>query len=142
MMSQRPGIPSQLLDDRFGFNAQNKNDAKKIVGTGFGIAQATKRKPDQRNGEDEIKINITRELQESVFREFPIVQDIYVNHVGAKEGQITEQDFWSRYFRSKLWDRHRASARAGGSTNIRADTIFDMYLEAPDDGERRSGKGS
>jgi len=134
-MSQRPGIPSQLLDDRFGFNSQNKNDGKnKSVGTGFGIAQTNKRKPDQRN-DDEIKINITRELQESVFREFPIVQDVYVSHVGTKEGQITEEDFWSRYFRSKLWDRHRASARAGGSTNIRADTIFDQYLEAPDDCE-------
>jgi hypothetical protein len=124
-----------LLDDRFGFSAPKKNAQTLAGGTGFGISQSSK-KPDPRLIQsEEVKINVTRELQEAVFRDFPVVQEIYVNHVGPNEGQMNEQDFWGRYFVSKLWERHRASVRAGGGGSGRADTVFDMYLEAPDDGQ-------
>jgi transcription initiation factor TFIIH subunit 1 len=48
---------------------------------------------------------------------------------------MTEADFWSRYFRSRLWDRHRASTRAQSTSSAlqKVDPVFDRYLEAPDD---------
>lgn len=55
--------------------------------------------------------------------------------------QLTETEFWQRYFNSTLWDRHRASTRtnstAAGTREEREkhDDLFDRYLEAPDDGQ-------
>ncbi|KAJ9110233.1 hypothetical protein QFC19_001636 [Naganishia cerealis] len=139
MSTQQPGRSSQLLDDRFGFTQQAKARAErerkdKIVGTGFGIAQGGGQGKG-REGEDELKIQVTKELQREIFEEFPITQRIYAENVGGEEGQMTEADFWSRYFRSRLWDRHRASARAqSASSNLqKVDPVFDRYLEAPDD---------
>jgi hypothetical protein len=39
-----------------------------------------------------------------------------------------------RYFHSKLFNRHRSSARALGDA-LKDDPIFDKYLEEEDDGE-------
>jgi transcription initiation factor TFIIH subunit 1 len=149
--TQQPGRSSQLLDDRFGFTQQAKaradRDRKaKIVGTGFGIAQGSGSK---KGGEEELKIQVTKELQREIFEEFPITQRIYAENVGGEDGvsgvgftgalnadkkQMTEADFWSRYFRSRLWDRHRASARAQGASGLqKVDPVFDRYLEDPDD---------
>lgn len=52
--------------------------------------------------------------------------------------QLSEGEFWHRYFHSKLFDRHRASggsSLAGGASgsNIKDDPIFDKYLEDEDD---------
>lgn len=59
--------------------------------------------------------------------------DAYMTHALSPE-QMTEADFWSRYFRSRLWDRHRASARAQGASGLqKVDPVFDRYLEEPDD---------
>lgn len=52
--------------------------------------------------------------------------------------QLSEGEFWHRYFHSRLFDRHRASggsSLSGGasSSNIKDDPIFDRYLEDEDD---------
>lgn len=47
---------------------------------------------------------------------------------------VNETDFWSRYFNSRLWERHRASVRSSKQGTAKADDMFDKYLEAPDDG--------
>lgn len=133
--TQMPGRSSQLLDDRFGFTQQAKARAErerkaKIVGTGYGIAQGSGSK---KGGEEDVKIQVTKELQREIFEEFPITQRIYAENVGGEDG-MTEADFWSRYFRSRLWDRHRASARAQGASGLqKVDPVFDRYLEDPDD---------
>jgi hypothetical protein len=48
---------------------------------------------------------------------------------------VGETDFWSRYFNSRLWERHRASVRSSKLGTAKADEMFDKYLEAPDDGQ-------
>ena len=49
--------------------------------------------------------------------------------------KLSEGEFWKRYFGSKLFNSHRASIRGTASQYvIKADPIFDKYLEKPDDG--------
>lgn len=51
--------------------------------------------------------------------------------------QISEAEFWTRYFTSRLWEQHRASVRktTNEEVNKKQDDIFDRYLEEPDWGE-------
>jgi transcription initiation factor TFIIH subunit 1 len=46
---------------------------------------------------------------------------------------LNDQTFWTRYFRSKLFNRHRSSARQSGDA-VKEDEIFDKYLGDDDDG--------
>lgn len=45
---------------------------------------------------------------------------------------LTPGEFWTRYFASKLFDRHRASTRNSVADR---DELFDKYLGVEDDGE-------
>jgi transcription initiation factor TFIIH subunit 1 len=93
-------------------------------------------------------------LTHEIFEEFPVVQDAYARYVpgvsrifhvqffaerASSNGimQISEAQFWSRYFSSQLWERHRASVRQSTNDEIARpkDDIFDQYLEEPDWGE-------
>jgi len=47
--------------------------------------------------------------------------------------QLTEGEFWKRYFQSKLFHSHRGSTAT--QHVVKDDAIFDKYLEKPDDGE-------
>ena len=50
--------------------------------------------------------------------------------------QLSEAEFWSRYFQSKLFNSHRASIRSSAAQHVvKDDPIFDKYLEKEDDGE-------
>ncbi|TXT07203.1 hypothetical protein VHUM_03373 [Vanrija humicola] len=117
--SQRPGRPSRLLDDRF---VSAPKDPKKIQGgTGRGIKKVE-------NGP--VTLNLTKELIREIFEEFPVVQDAYAKHVP----RIAENEFWARYFSSRLWEQHRASERKSATDEgtRKKDDIFDLYLEDPD----------
>lgn len=46
---------------------------------------------------------------------------------------MNDPTFWGRYFQSKLFNRHRSSARQPGDA-VKPDDIFDKYLEDDDDG--------
>jgi transcription initiation factor TFIIH subunit 1 len=47
---------------------------------------------------------------------------------------MSEADFWTRYFQSKLFNAHRASIRSAATQHVvRADPVFDKYLEDDDD---------
>lgn len=49
--------------------------------------------------------------------------------------KLTEAEFWTRYFRSKLFNAHRASIRSAAAQHVvQDDPIFDKYLEKDDDG--------
>lgn len=103
--------------------------------------------------------SLRREDIAQIFEEFPVVQDAYSRYVpgvridppfhsvGASDHsygevkarrqaykQISEADFWLRYFQSQLWERQRASERrtVNDETTRRKDDIFDQYLEDPD----------
>lgn len=50
--------------------------------------------------------------------------------------KLTEEQFWKRYFQSKLFNAHRASIRSSATQHVvKDDPIFDEYLEKEDDGE-------
>ena len=52
--------------------------------------------------------------------------------------KLTEEEFWRRYFQSKLFNAHRASIRSSATQHVvKEDPIFDKYLEKDDDGKYR-----
>jgi hypothetical protein len=58
----------------------------------------------------------------------------YGDAVRLADNQISESEFWTRYFTSQLWEQHRASVRKATNeeVNKKKDDIFDLYLEDPD----------
>lgn len=51
------------------------------------------------------------------------------------DDQLTEGEFWRRYFQSKLFNAHRASIRSSATQHVvKDDAIFDKYLRKDDDG--------
>ena len=100
-------------------------------------------------GED--KIVVTPQLVHDIFDEYPVVAKAYDENVPSKVPssqlpalfslshpipQLSEAEFWQRYFQSKLFHSHRASIRSTATQHVvRDDAIFDKYLERPDDGE-------
>ncbi|RDX55046.1 hypothetical protein OH76DRAFT_1372618 [Lentinus brumalis] len=79
----------------------------------------------------EVKIVITPQLVHDIFEEFPIVARAYSDNVPAK---LSEAEFWSRYFQSRLFNAHRASIRSSAAQHVvKDDPIFDKYLEKDDD---------
>ncbi|EAU91033.1 hypothetical protein CC1G_03201 [Coprinopsis cinerea okayama7 len=80
----------------------------------------------------EIKIIITKQLIADIFDEYPVVAKAYNENV---PNNLTEEQFWQRYFQSKLFNSHRASIRSSATQHVvKDDAIFDQYLEDPDDG--------
>ena len=97
----------------------------------------------------EVKIVITPQLVHDIFEEFPIVAKAYNDNVPNKverliflvwnrvltHAKLSEAEFWSRYFQSKLFNAHRASIRSSAAQHVvKDDPIFDKYLEKDDDG--------
>ncbi|KAI0305444.1 hypothetical protein B0F90DRAFT_1698089 [Multifurca ochricompacta] len=79
----------------------------------------------------EVKIVITPQLVHDIFDEYPVVAKAYDENV---PGKLSEAEFWKRYFQSKLFHSHRASIRSTATQHVvKDDTIFDKYLEKPDD---------
>ncbi|KAF8588721.1 BSD-domain-containing protein [Ramaria rubella] len=88
------------------------------------------RPTDQPNGER--KIMVTPQMVHDIFEEHPVVAKAYNENV---PNQLSEGEFWKRYFQSKLFDSHRASIRSAAAQNfVKEDPIFDKYLEKVDDG--------
>ncbi|KAA1128781.1 RNA polymerase II transcription factor B subunit 1 [Puccinia graminis f. sp. tritici] len=77
----------------------------------------------------EIRISITPQMIKDIFEQYPVVQKAYNENVPP----LNDQTFWTRYFRSKLFNRHRSSARQSGDA-VKEDEIFDKYLGDDDDG--------
>ncbi|KAF8635215.1 hypothetical protein AX17_003991 [Amanita inopinata Kibby_2008] len=80
----------------------------------------------------EIKIRITPQLIRDIFDEYPVVEKAHKENVPNK---LTEEEFWRRYFQSKLFNAHRASIRSSATQHVvKDDPVFDKYLEKEDDG--------
>ncbi|RXW25036.1 hypothetical protein EST38_g827 [Candolleomyces aberdarensis] len=80
----------------------------------------------------EIKIRITPQLVHDIFDEYPVVARAYSENVPQN---LTEAEFWKRYFQSKLFNAHRASIRSSATQHVvKEDPILDKYLEKDDDG--------
>ncbi|KAF8638041.1 hypothetical protein AX16_010673 [Volvariella volvacea WC 439] len=79
----------------------------------------------------EIKIRITPQLVHDIFDEYPVVAKAYNENVPSP---LSEEEFWKRYFQSKLFNAHRASIRSAATQHVvKDDPIFDKYLEKDDD---------
>ncbi|KAF8348312.1 hypothetical protein F5887DRAFT_1255480 [Amanita rubescens] len=79
----------------------------------------------------EIKIRITPQLIRDIFDEYPVVEKAHKENVPSK---LTEEEFWRRYFQSKLFNAHRASIRSSAAQHVvKDDPIFDKYLDKEDD---------
>ncbi|KAF5370570.1 hypothetical protein D9758_001928 [Tetrapyrgos nigripes] len=79
----------------------------------------------------EVKIRITPQLVHDIFDEYPVVAKAYNDNVPKK---LSEEEFWKRYFQSKLFNAHRASIRSSAAQHVvKDDPIFDKYLEKDDD---------
>lgn len=105
-------------------------------------------RPQTVNGE--IKIVITPQLVHDIFDEYPVVAKAYNDNVpnnvwsrfpvsqlitNTANIQLSEAEFWKRYFQSKLFNAHRASIRSSATQHVvKDDPIFDKYLEKDDDG--------
>ncbi|KAK7053447.1 RNA polymerase II transcription factor B subunit 1 [Paramarasmius palmivorus] len=99
----------------------------------------------------EIKIRITPQLVHDIFDEYPVVAKAYNDNVPNKvnlvilkclqidvtsnfKSKLSEEEFWKRYFQSKLFNAHRASIRSSAAQHVvKDDPIFDQYLEKDDD---------
>ncbi|GES94634.1 hypothetical protein RCL_jg6006.t1 [Rhizophagus clarus] len=81
----------------------------------------------------EAKINITPQLINEIFEEYPRVKIAYENNVPSK---ISEEAFWKRYVHSRFNDRNR------GTTNGNDDIFEKCWAETEDDlnQEREHGR--
>lgn len=75
----------------------------------------------------DVKITITPQLIHDLFEQYPVVQKAYSENVPEN---LSETEFWRRYFSSELFNQTRGSARAA---RVPKDDIFDAYLEEEDD---------
>jgi hypothetical protein len=65
-----------------------------------------------------------------------LLSNCYLFRASFSVRQLSEAEFWKRYFQSKLFHSHRASIRSTATQHVvKDDAIFDKYLEKPDDGE-------
>ncbi|SPO05650.1 related to RNA polymerase II transcription factor [Cephalotrichum gorgonifer] len=68
----------------------------------------------------DLKLNITEKQIALIFKQHPLIMRIYNEHVP----KITESEFWSRFFLSKLAKKLRGERVASSDAH---DTIFDRY---------------
>nr|GAT44646.1 predicted protein [Mycena chlorophos] len=79
----------------------------------------------------ETKIRMTPQMIQEIFEEYPVIAKAHRENVPSK---LTEEEFWTRYFRSKLYHAHRASIRSTAVQHVvQDDPILDKYLEKIDD---------
>ncbi|KAJ7772548.1 hypothetical protein DFH07DRAFT_802317 [Mycena maculata] len=79
----------------------------------------------------ETKIVMTPQMIHDIFDEYPVVAKAHRENVPSK---LSESEFWTRYFKSKLYHAHRASIRSTAVQHVvQDDPIMDKYLEKIDD---------
>ncbi|KAJ7446266.1 hypothetical protein B0H11DRAFT_2085779, partial [Mycena galericulata] len=79
----------------------------------------------------ETKIVMTPQMIHDIFDEYPVVAKAHRENV---PGKLSESEFWTRYFKSKLYHAHRASIRSTAVQHVvQDDPIMDKYLEKIDD---------
>ncbi|KAJ6499050.1 hypothetical protein C8R45DRAFT_980909 [Mycena sanguinolenta] len=77
------------------------------------------------------KYVMTPQMIHGIFDEYPVVAKAHRENVPSK---LSESEFWTRYFKSKLYHQHRASIRSTAAQHVvQDDPILDKYLEKIDD---------
>lgn len=85
-------------------------------------------KPETGEG-GQVTVKVTPGLIREIFEEYPEVLRAYSDNVPVP---LDSQQFWTRYFQSKLFNRNRSTNRAAVNT-VKDDNIFDRYLGEEDD---------
>ncbi|KAJ7680559.1 hypothetical protein DFH06DRAFT_1163498 [Mycena polygramma] len=103
--------------------AASENQAKGKAG------QMVDPRPETVDGET--KIVMTPQMIHDIFDEYPVIAKAHRENVPSK---LSESEFWTRYFKSKLYHAHRASIRSTAVQHVvQDDPILDKYLEKIDD---------
>lgn len=74
--------------------------------------------------DNQVNVNVTRSTINEIFETYPIIKRAFNELVPAK---LSEGEFWSRFFNSKLFRRLRGDRI--NTQNTRGDVIIDKYLE-------------
>lgn len=74
--------------------------------------------------ENQVNVNVTRDTINEIFDTYPIIRRAHTDLVPKK---LSEGEFWSRFFNSKLFRRLRGDKV--NNTNTRGDVIIDRYLD-------------
>ncbi|KDE03673.1 hypothetical protein MVLG_05862 [Microbotryum lychnidis-dioicae p1A1 Lamole] len=77
----------------------------------------------------EVTVKITPTQIADIFAEYPMVLKAYNENVPVP---LNDQEFWTRYFQSKLFNRNRTTNRSAVAS-VKDDAIFDKYLGEEDD---------
>ncbi|KAI5800658.1 hypothetical protein FPQ18DRAFT_285987 [Pyronema domesticum] len=80
------------------------------------------------------RISLSREQIKEIFTQHPLVKTVYDENVP----RVTEDQFWSRFFLSRLFKKLKGDKLLPSDTN---DNIFDRYLTRDSDGTERVAAG-
>lgn len=79
--------------------------------------------------DNQVNVSVTREKIHAIFEQYPVVRKAYDDNVP----RLSEGEFWSRFFSSKLFRKLRGEKIA---TNLRGDVILDKYINMDIDYEK------
>ncbi|KAK4054681.1 RNA polymerase II transcription factor B subunit 1 [Microbotryomycetes sp. JL221] len=123
-------IGRQISDQEFWQGREDLLEAARAVENqmkGKSAAMVDLRPETDEKGD--VTVKITPQLIADIFAEYPMVLRAYNDNV---PDPLDEQQFWTRYFQSKLFNRNRTANRAAVA-NVKDDPIFDRYLGEEDD---------
>ncbi|CAI4211607.1 unnamed protein product [Parascedosporium putredinis] len=108
---------AQLLSDiSLQFDQEMKPDSISLAKADYNVLATIKPK----TIDGDLKLNITEKQISLIFKQHPLVMRIYNEHVP----KISEPEFWSRFFLSKLSKKLRGERIAPADAH---DPIFDRY---------------
>lgn len=73
--------------------------------------------------DNQVNVNVTRNIINEIFETYPIIRRAYSELVPEN---LSEGEFWSRFFNSKLFRRLRGDKI--NTSNTRGDNVIDKYL--------------
>lgn len=78
--------------------------------------------------ENQVNVNVTRDTIQEMFELYPVIRRAHDDLVPKK---LSEGEFWSRFFNSKLFRRLRGDRI--NNSNTRGDVVIDRYLDDKSD---------
>ena len=75
------------------------------------------------SSDNQVNVNVTRDTINEIFGTYPIIRKAFDDLVPSK---FPEEEFWSRFFNSKLFRRLRGDKI--NTSNERGDFVLDKYL--------------
>lgn len=76
--------------------------------------------------DNQVNVNVTRDTINEIFETYPVIKRAYNELVQSVPAKLSEGEFWSRFFNSKLFRRLRGEKI--NTANTRGDMVIDKYL--------------